>query len=426
MRDFPEKEERMTEKERRNLEILDTIRKKREVSRAEISKITGLNIVTVSNYVNAHLKKGLVFETGLDISTGGRRPELLQLNKDYGYSIGVDLGTPHIVEDTSIVVCMMDMSSKIVAKEKVKKVEEPFDKFIERIVNLIAELIKKSGIEQNKIKGIGFGIWGPIDRYKGTARYAVEKGGTVSYTAMQKAVEDKFNIPTAVEHDSMVAALGEKWAGIGLEEGVENILYLCADSSVGLIIKGELYYGATKSAGELNINPPMEEGTAPLEEGAAPSCCWEGYDYGCCLRSRGVDLAIPTYARIYFEQHKNAKSKILDLVKGELKDITLNTVIEASKENDKLATKFLQDAGAYLGAKIAYLVNLFNPEAVVIGRGTEKIGNILLDAVRKTVKLWGYEEAVKVVKIIPTSLGEDTVAVGAGALVIQKIFAKIA
>ncbi len=413
-----EKPERLTEKERRNLSILDTIRRKREVSRAEISKITGLNIVTISNYVNTYIKKGLVNETGLDISTGGRRPELLKLNKKYGYSIGVDLGTPHIVEDTSLIACILDMSSKVVAKEKIQKTEEPQDKFTQKVIDLISSVIRKSGIDKGKIKGIGFGIWGPLDRYKGTARYAVEKGKTFSYKSMQNAVEDKFGISTVVEHDSMVAALGEKWAGIGLEEGVENILFMCSDSSTGIIINGELYYGATKSAGELNINPPADENASDLR-------CWESYRYGCCLRSRGIDLGIPGYARMYFEANLNAKSRILDMVNGNLAQITFNTVIKASKEKDALAIKLLEEAGAYLGAKIAYLVNLFNPQAVVIGRGVEKAGDVFMDAVTKAVKTWGYEESVKVVKIIPASLGEDTVAIGSGALVIQDIFAKI-
>lgn len=419
MKDFPEKEERLTEKERRNLDILDTIRKKREISRADISKSTGLNIVTVSNYVNNYVKKGLVHETGLDISTGGRRPELLRLNKDYGYAIGVDLGAPHIIEGASIKGCLLDTNSRIVVKETMEKVEEPQEKFIERIERLISQLIEKSGVDKSKINGIGFGIWGPLDRHRGTARYAVEKGGIFSYRTMQKRMEDKFGIATVVEHDSMVAALGEKWSGIGLEEGAENILFICADSSAGLIIKGELYYGATKSAGELNINPPVSE-----TELASSLHCWEGYRYGCCLRSKGIDLGIATYAKMYF-QNNNADSKIKDLTSGDLDKISLSTVIEASKENDEAAVKFLEEAGAYLGAKIAYLVNLFNPEAVVVGRGIEKAGDIFLDSVRKSVKLWGYEEAVKAVKIIPASLGDDTVAVGAGALIIQNVFAKV-
>lgn len=417
MKEFPDKEEHMTEKERRNLDILDTIRRKREISRAEISKLTGLNIVTVSNYVNTYIRKGLVHEMGLDISTGGRRPELLMLNKGYGYSIGVDLGTPQIVEGTSLIACLLDMSSKVVAKEEMKKTDDNQEEFIEKVTLLISSLIEKSGAPKEKIKGIGFGIWGPLDRHEGTARYAVEKGGIINYKAMQDRVEKKFGIPTVVEHDSMMAALGEKWAGIGLEEGIENILFMCSDSSVGLIVKGELYYGTTKSAGELNINPPGKPENSPLQ-------CWEGYSYGCCLRSRGIDLGIPGYARTYFQKNKSAKSMIIDLVKGDIKKITLNTVIEASAKKDEIAEKLLQEAGAYLGAKIAYLVNLFNPQAVVIGRGVEKAGDVLLDAVKKSVKLWGYNECVKVVKIIPTSLDKYTVAIGAGALMIQKIFSK--
>ena len=78
MRDFIVKEDRLSEKERRNLSILDSIRRNREISRADISKMTDLNIVTVSNYVSKYVKDKIVFETGRDISTGGRRPELLK------------------------------------------------------------------------------------------------------------------------------------------------------------------------------------------------------------------------------------------------------------------------------------------------------------------------------------------------------------
>ena len=82
-------------------------------------------------------------------------------------------------------------------------------------------------------------------------------------------------------------------------------------------------------------------------------------------------------------------------------------------------------AGEYLGAKIAFLVNLFNPEVIVVGRGVETAGDIFFSAVRRSVRKWAYEESVKVVKIVPTSLGEDVVATGAAALIIQDVFAKI-
>ena len=78
------KAERFTEKERRNLAILEIVRRAREVSRAEISRITHLNIVTISNYIDDYIAKGLVLEKGYDVSTGGRRPELLEINSRFG------------------------------------------------------------------------------------------------------------------------------------------------------------------------------------------------------------------------------------------------------------------------------------------------------------------------------------------------------
>jgi len=414
------KGERMTEKERRNLDILNTVRRATEISRADISRNTGLNIVTVSNYVNSYVRKGLIQEGGLDVSTGGRRPELVRLNPDYGYVIGIDLGAPHIMKDTSIIGIGMNIASKQIIKEKVQKEKESVDKFIDKVIDLIGRLIKNSKLPKDKFVGVGLGIWGVLDRYKGIVRYTPEGGGVMSYLELQDKIERKFNIPTIVEHDAMVAALGEKWSGIGLEPGVENILFICSDSSAGIIIRDELYYGASKSAGELNLSSPD---ASPSEGGAVK--CWASYDYGCCMRSRGIDLGISQAAKNLFTEKKDLKSLILDIAEDDIDKITFDVVIKAADKNDKTAIQLLEEAGAYLGAKVAYLINLFNPEAVVIGRGIEKAGNIFFDALRKSVDRWAFEESAKVARVIPASLGEDSVAVGAGALVTQKVFSKI-
>ncbi len=409
--------DRFTEKERRNLAILDIIRRTREASRAEISRITHLNIVTISNYVDDYISKGLVVEKGLDVSTGGRRPELLELNPKYGYAIGIDLGAPHITENSYAVAVLIDIHGKIVSKVKVKKEEESQEELINKISLLTQEVLDKSKIQKEKIKGIGIGIWGVLDRYKGTVRYAVEKGGIFSYTALQSTLERKFEISTTVEHDAAAGALGEKWMGIGLTTEAENILYICSDSSCGLILNGELYYGASKSAGELNINPPPE--------GITDNNCWAKYDYGCCLRSRGIDLGVASRAKAYFEKNKAAPSKIMESAGGKTANITFNKVIEASRTGDKVAGELLTEAGEYLGAKIAYMINLFNPDAVVIGRGVESAGDIFLESVRNSIKKWAYEESLKVARVSPTTLGEDSIACGASALIMQQVFAKI-
>ncbi len=411
------KQERFTEKERRNLAILDIIRRTRETSRAEISKITHLNIVTISNYLDDYISKGLVLEKGLDVSTGGRRAELLELNPKFGYAIGIDLGAPHITEETCVMGVMIDTLGKMVTKVKIKKEEEPQDKFIERITKIVGEVIAKSKVEKSKIKGIGIGIWGVLDRYKGSVRYAVEKGGIFSYTALQADLERKYDLLSMVEHDASCGALGEKWMGLGLNAEAENIIYICSDSSCGLILNGELYYGASKSAGELNLNPPSEN--------FCDMACWSKYDYGCGFRSRGIDLGIRSRTKAYFREKSAKPSKVIELAGGKVDSITLSMIIEAGRAQDEVAVKILADAGDYLGAKIAFLINLFNPDAVVIGRGIEECGEIFLDAVRRSVKKWAYEESLKIARIVPTSLGEDSIACGAAALVMQQVFAKI-
>jgi len=409
--------ERFTEKERRNLAILDIIRRTREVSRAEISKITHLNIVTISNYIDDYIAKGLVLEKGFDVSTGGRRPELLEINAKFGYTIGIDLGSPHITEDSCIIGVLVDTSGRTISKIKVKKEEESQEKFVVRVSGVVRDLIVKSKVQKERLKGIGIGIWGVLDRYKGTVRYAVEKGGVFSYSNLQSVLEREFDLPTLVEHDATAGALGEKWMGLGLSTEAENIIYMCSDSSCGLILNSELYYGSSRSAGELNLNPPSLE--------YHDENCWARYDYGCGFRSRGIDLGITSRAKSILSQKGNGTSKILHIAKGSVDNVSMGAVIEAAKEQDKLAISLLSEAGDYLGAKIAFLVNLFNPDSVVIGRGIERCGDVLLDAVRKSAKKWAYEESLKVARIVPASLGEDSIACGASALIMQQVFARV-
>ncbi|MBF0252581.1 MAG: ROK family protein [Candidatus Omnitrophica bacterium] len=419
MKGFFEKEERLTEKERRNLGILDSIRKGKEISRADISKATDLNIVTVSNYVTKYVKNKIVFETGLDISSGGRRPELLKLNSESCYSIGIDLGSPHITNNAYINAIILDITGSVIAKKKIKKEKESFENLIQKVIQVTHELLDGARIDKQHIKGIGVGIWGVLDRYRGMVRYAVEEESIVSYTSLLDQLETNFNMPVVIEHDATLAAFGEKWAGETSISEADNLIFMCSDSSCGMVIKGELYYGASKSAGELNLSPPRPQNEKDLQK------CWASYDFGCCLRSRGIDLGISDKARNLLKEEGNSQSKILELVSGDIGKIEMNIVLAAAEDGDELARKIIEEAGEYLGVKIAFLINLFNPEVIVIGRGIEKSGDLLFSAIRKSVRRWAYEESVKIVKILPASLGEDSVAIGAAALVTQDFFSRV-
>ncbi len=395
----------LSDRERKNLAILDVIRKSGPVTRTDISKATKLNIVTVSNYVNNYIDKNLIIEKGFDVSTGGRKPTLVELNARTGNVIGVDVGP------VNMVAVITDLTNTVIGKTKRPRPNGPMSEVITSSIEMVYEIMEKSKVDKNKVKGVGLGVSGVIDSIAGTIRDTDPTRGrtTGSYTAIKSLVQKEFNIPTFVGNDATVAAFGEK--RLGLEQEIDDMLYVYSDVGCGIIIKGEIYCGAGGSAGEMQLmtdNPEM-----PIQ-GNDPSY----------LRPWGVDLGITQKARQVLSKDK-VESKIMDLAGGDLDSITPEIVIEAAKAKDKVAKEIVENAGSNLGIRIAYLVNLFNPEVVVIGGGIEQAGELLLGPVRKSVRNLAFEEPANTVKIVPSRLGDSAVALGAAALVLREIFAQI-
>ena len=395
----------LSDRERKNLAILDVIRKSGPVTRTEISKVTKLNIVTVSNYVNNYIDKNLIIERGFDVSTGGRKPTLVELNAKMGNVIGIDVGP------VNMVAVITDLTNTVVGKTKRPRPNGPMSEVITSSIEMVYEIMEKSKVDKTKIKGVGLGVSGVIDSIAGTIRDTDPTRGrtTGSYSSVKSLVQKEFNIPTFVGNDATVAAFREK--RLGLEQEIDDMLYVYSDVGCGIIIKGEIYCGAGGSAGEMQLtadNPDL-----PLQD-KDPSY----------LRPWGVDLGITQEARKILSKEKT-DSKIMDLAGDDLDNITPDIIIEAAKGKDKIATEIIENAGANLGIRIAYLVNLFNPEVVVIGGGIEQAGELLLGPVRKSVRSLAFEEPANTVKIVPSRLGDSAVALGAAALVLREIFAQI-
>ncbi|MCM8783223.1 MAG: ROK family transcriptional regulator [Candidatus Omnitrophica bacterium] len=391
-------EEIMSDRERKNWVILDLIRRKGPITRTEISKETQLNIVTVSNYINSYIQKGLVLEGGLDVSSGGRRPVMVELNPKAGFVVGVGLDLFNIIGLTT------DLQANVLVKVKKPRPVGSEDMVIDNIVDLVDELMKKSELEPSKIKGLGVGIPGIIDRRVGTIRWPNQMG-SIYISTLKSLLEQKFGIPTFIENDATVAACGER--ELELETGVQNLIFMYSGVGSGIIINGQVYRGASGCAGELGIANFTED---------------EKHKWGGMARWE-ADLGLTTRAIEAIK--KGEKTRIFDLANGDVNKITMKTVVEAAKEGDALADKLVEEAGIELGIRIAYLVNFLNPEVVVIGGGIERAGAVLLDAIKRTVRARAFEEMANVVRIVPTQLGEDSVAMGAVSLVIQEIFTHV-
>ena len=394
----------LNDHEKKNLQILDTIRKKGPIARAEISRLIGLNIVTVTSYVDQYIKKGVIKEVGIDVSSGGRKPTLVDLNPSAIFLIGVGLN----LVDMIAVLC--NLKGEIVFSVRHERPLETGEALVMSMISLVQELIEKSKVDTGKIHGVGIAIPGIFNRDTSSVRWPVglldeDLSITVSIHGI---FEERFGIPTVVDNDANAAVFGEEWYGKGL--GVQHAIYLYSGNGCGFMINGQIYRGANGSAGEWLFDIDKDN---PLPQYI------EAYNAG----EWSIDLGIALLAQAGHKE--NQESKIYGLVKGDIKKITLMTVVKASEMGDAFAVQLLKDAGNRLGRKAAFLVNLFNPEILIIGGGIEIAGAQFLDAVRDTVKQSSVPEAVEKLRIIPSQLGENGVALGAVALVAQNYFISV-
>ncbi len=394
------KDQILSDRERKNLDILEVIRRYGPVTRTEISRITRYNIVTVSNYTNSYIKKDLVIEKGLDVSSGGRKPTLVELNSKNCFVIGIDIGPENIV------AILADLSLNMITKVKKPRPKQSMEEVVSKSIELIYEVIEKSQVEAKKIKGLGIGISGIIDARAGTVRDTDPQRGktAASYISIKNLIEREFGIPTFVGNDATVAAFGEK--RIGLDAEIENVLYIYSDVGCGIIIKGEIYAGAGGSAGEVQLNISRDEDELTSGLGL--------------FRPGSIHLGIMESGRSAISEGKATKLK--ELAEGNPDNITVSLVIEAARQNDKVAMQIIEKAGLNLGVRIAYLINLFNPEIVILGGGMEQGGDLILEPVKRMVRRLAFEEPASMVRIIPSRLGENAVSLGSASLVIREIF----
>jgi len=393
----------LTDKERKNLAILEVIRKNGPISRTDISKITELNIVTVSNYVNHYIKKGVVLEGELDESTGGRKPVLVELNPKAGYIVGVGLNM------MSTVGVLVDLEINVIAEIKRERYPENSEQVIDCMVDMASEIIEKAEIDKSKIVGVGVGVPGIIDERGRTIRWPQslgEKDLSVCLS-IKDTFEKRLNIPTFVENDANAAVLGEKW--LGLDRDVRHMLYMFSGVGCGILINGEIYRGSSSAAGELGITSLKADRQY-------------AYDIATQLGRWEMDIGMVTEAREKLKQGE--KSLLKDYVNGDIDQINFRQIVKGVKDKDSLTLKVVERAGQELGKKIAFLVNLLNPEIVVIGGGVEDCGSPLLDSIKATVKEWAVEEAANQVKIIPSAFGENAVALGVVGIVAREVFAQ--
>jgi len=399
-----------SEKEKRNIEILDILRRQGPISRPDISQEMGINVVSISNYIDDFIKCNLVYEKELDVSEGGRRPVLLDLNPHAGYAIGVGLNLMNMVG------LLVDLKGNIITKTQIARPQVSVKEISECLLEIVREILRRSKGYVENIKGIGVGIAGLINKEDGSIHWPQKMDQYYTYASvdlpLRGLMEKEFNLPTLIENDAASACFGEHWFDV--RENYKNILYMFSGVGCGMIINGELYRGAQGYAGEVSVYNYKEQDLFSCDS-AKP----------CFIKRWDLDLGIIQDLKNILLKEKQKAEEFFRVSSSNLRNLDLKSVFNAARLKNPEALDVLEKAAKRLGIKIAYLVNLFNPELVVIGGGFEESGEEFLNMVRSTVGNWAFRESTSNLKIVYSQLRENAVAMGAASLVLEKVFAQL-
>jgi len=404
------KKEDYTDKEKRNIEILDILRKRGPISRPDISQAMGINAVTISNCVDDFIRRNLVYEKELDVSEGGRRPVLLDLNARAGFSIGVGLNL------TNMVGLLVDLKGNIITKTQVLRPQVSVRDISECLLEIVREILRRSKSYVADIRGIGIGIAGLINKKDATIHWPQKMDHYYAYASvdlpLKSIMEKEFNLPVLIENDATSACFGEHW--LDLEHGYKNVIYMFSGVGCGIMLNGEIFRGSTGYAGEVSIYNYKEQDAFNCQAGGP-----------CFLKRWELDLGIVSDVKNQLRNDKTKAGDFLSITLDSIDNIDLKSVFIAARSRNAVALSALDTAAKKLGIKIAYLVNLLNPQVVVIGGGMEEAGEDFINRVRSTVLDWSFKESTGDLKICYSQLRENAVAMGAASLILERVFAQV-
>ncbi len=312
--------------------------------------------------------------------------------------IGIDVG------GTNVKIALVDDNGKIIYSNSVPTYAKMgYEYTVNNIKQAIKDLMKETNTTPSDIEGIGFDFPGQVDCKTGVVKLAPNIPGWVNVPIAQM-IEDEFHIPTRIDNDVRCAALGELKFGAG--KGCENFICITVGTGIGsgIVINGKVVRGATNAAGEL--------GHIKLQMNGGPIC-------GCgdtgCLEAFASGPAIVAMAQEYIKGGKSTKFREMAAVEGG--EITPYMVAKAAEEGDPVAKRIFEIVGEYIGIGLTSVINLLNPERVIIGGGVAESGELLLGPIRKTIKERAMVVAGNAVEIVPAQLGNSAGVIGASMLI---------
>ncbi len=316
------------------------------------------------------------------------------------YIIGMDLGGTKI----SAGALSEDGESTHGVRSIATQAELGAEGVVDRILNVIdgvmSDTMQETGARREDFVGIGAGAPGPLDREKGIVVVAPNLGW--KDFPLADRINKRFGVPVTLDNDANCATVGEWWQGAA--RGGRTVVGFTIGTGIGggIIIDGSLFHGASDVAGEV--------GHTTIELNGRYCKCG---NYG-CLEAYASGPAIATRAREVLVREESA-SALPSMVGGQLDLITAQTVYDAAKAGDAVAEEIVRDTARYLGSGIASLLNILNPDTVVVAGGVTAAGETLFAPLRAEVRRRAFRPAVEAARIVAAELPGTAGVVGAVA-----------
>lgn len=385
-------------------ELFQEIRRKHEIGKNDLLAVSGLTVSTLTRVLEELAFAGLISESGLGISTGGRRPILYQVRADYGYAFGLDISRV-----TSRLILLDLAGTKLDSKEWRMGENNTPEVLMQLVASQVEEWMDKHSIAFEQIIGMGVGAVGPLNRETGVIEepeWFAAPGW--SHVPAVQMLEDRLGFPVMLDNGANTALIAESWAN--RTKDFRHMLYVHGGTGLrlGMMTDNKLIHGAVDMEGSF--------GQMIIQADGLPFRTPQG-NFG----------ALDTYASVYaIEREVNSRlrtgrsSALLQIVQpGE--PARFPDIMQALKLMDPMVTEIVTQAATYFGIGLANLLNILNPEKVILGGPLMTDSSLFFytatqTAIRKTYHYPKYQ-----VIFSKGTYGEEAIAIGAAQLMLSQL-----
>lgn len=381
--------------------ILSLLHMHGNISAPELSKWLRISLPTCIALMNDLIASGYVKNIGIGESSGGRKPNLYGLPEDGFYVISCDFSRYY----ASMTIC--DCYNKFVTP--IIKIDTHIDdpELVEKLFRAAQKLLEENGIPNEKIYGVGVDMPGLIDSKAGINFTIKDK----KYQNISRDLKKKFNKLIYIDNDARMHAYGEFHFGAAKEYRDAIIIHWSWGLGLGIFVNGQLYSGNNGFAGEFSHIPMIENGDLCI-------CGKRG-----CLETIASSNTIMKRVAQGFEE--NEISSLINKFKDRPDQVTPEDVISSARQGDEFCISILNEVGKAMGRGLSYIIQLLNPQVIVLSGPISKARQYVLSPVQQSLNRLCLEKISGNTIIIVSDLGDQSALLGTSEMVFQKVFTEM-